>query len=199
MKIINLENNWNRIKNACRTTVNKNHTDKEPTESFKMKLLISEHSPIRLLKISWLWENIKSWIATHYSRHHVGIEKFISTQRSDRTGINRDELPQGSLVNFEAEANAQSLIDMARRRLCFQSSKETRKYMEELKWELWEEEPELADVLVPNCIYRCGCPEFQDCGFFKKFINKYKDENLSDIKTRYELYNDEFDFRYDPN
>jgi hypothetical protein len=191
-KIINTDDNWVRIKNACRITVNKEHTDNEPTNRFKTKLLISEHSPIRLLRINWLWEGIKSWISVHFARHHVGIEKFISTQRTDRTGINRDELPQGSLVNFEGEANAQSLIDITRKRLCYQSSKETREYMEDFKIILNVYEPELSDVLVPNCIYRCGCPEFEECGYWSNFIKKHKECDLLNIENRYKCYNRDF-------
>ena len=118
---------WKNAKNKCRTTVNKNYSEKEASSKFKKALLLSEHSPIRLLKVDWSWKGIKSWVATHYSRHKW--ECFIGTQRTDRTGINRDELPQGALVNFDGEANAQHLIDTARKRLCFQASKETREYL----------------------------------------------------------------------
>jgi len=53
-------------------------------------------------------------------------------------------------------------------------------------------EPELAEVLVPNCIYRGGCSEFKTCGFWNKFSENKKKEDLSNIKTRYYLYNKEF-------
>jgi hypothetical protein len=187
-----MENNWVRIKNACRTTVNKKHTDNEPTSGFKIKLLISEHSPIRLFRVNWLWDSIKSWVSVHFARHHVGIEKFISTQRTDRTGVDRDELPQGTLVNFEGEANAQALIDIARKRLCFQSSMETRGYMEDLKINIKLTETELADVLVPNCIYRCGCPEFEECRFWGNFVKTHTDCDLLNIENRYRCYNRDF-------
>ena len=193
-KINKIDNDWVDIKNKCRTTVNKEYTANNPKPSFKTKLLISEHSPIRLLIVNWSWKNIKSWVATHFSRHKW--ECFIGTQRTDRTGVNRDELPQGELVIMDGSANAQSLIDTARKRLCFQASKETRELMEDLKITL--REPELSDVLVPNCIYRCGCPEFEQCGYFdnyfiKHFI-KHKNDitNIFDIEERYEAYNKDF-------
>ena len=41
---------WKAVKNHCRTTDNKDFTGKDATDTFKKKLLISEHSPIRLLE-----------------------------------------------------------------------------------------------------------------------------------------------------
>ena len=75
-------------------------------------------------------------MATHFARHHVGVEKWIKTQRTDRTGIDRDELPQGALVDMELEANAQALINLSRKRLCNQASPETREVMQEIKKEV---------------------------------------------------------------
>lgn len=47
-----------------------------------------------------------------------------------------------------------------------------------------ETEPELSDVLVPNCVYRGGCPEIDPCGFWENF---YLAE--SSIQDRYDQYN----------
>jgi hypothetical protein len=183
---------WTDVKNACINTINKEPTNNIPSNEFKLNLLISEHSPIRLLNIRWRWTNIKSWVATHFARHWLGWDKFISTQRSDRTGVNRDELPQGSEVIYDGKANAQALINVSKVRLCNQASKETREAMEELKCSILPQEIELANVLVPSCIYRCGCPEFKECGFWKSFVKLHKNENLLDIKNRYKLYNEDF-------
>ena len=189
-QIYKIDSDWTRIKNACRVTVNKEHTDINPSSEFKTQLLISEHSPIRLIIVDWVWKNIKSWISVHWSRHKW--ECFISTQRTDRTGIDRDLEPQGALVTFEGVANAQNLIDTMRKRLCFQASKETRQLAEDLKVKISYTEPELANVLVCNCIYRCGCPEFGNCTFWNSFKNKHYPFDLYDIKNRYKLYNDYF-------
>ena len=182
-----LQNNWVAIKNVCRTTVNKEHTENIPTEKFKMDLLISEHSPIRMLQVHWLWQHIPSWVSVHWSRHK--FEKWISTQRSDRTGIDRTTQPQDAPVNFEAQANAQNLIDVMRKRLCYQASPETRQLALDLKFVLRDIEPELSDVLVPNCVYRCGCPEFKECGFWTAFTKNITTEELQDIRLRYKKYN----------
>lgn len=191
-KITKVDFDWVDVKNACRNTINKEPTDNTPSANFKQNILISEHSPIRLLTIRWRWENIKSWCATHFARHWLGWDKFISTQRSDRTGVNRDESPQGTEVTYDGKANAQALINVSKVRLCYQASKETREAMEDLKCKIVSNEIELANVLVPSCIYRCGCPEFNECGFWTKFKELHKDDNLLDIKNRYRLYNEDF-------
>lgn len=192
-KITKINNDWVDVKNECRNTVNKQPTENNPSNKFKKDLLISEHSPIRLLEIKWRWENIKSWISVHFARHWLGWDKWISTQRSDRTGVDRDKSTQETPVNMDIKANAQSLINVARFRLCFQASKETREYMEDLKISIHKQEPELADVMVPNCIYRCGCPEFSECGFWKAFIERNTDLiKFTDISSRYDKYNLEF-------
>lgn len=191
-KIQKINADWGDVKNECRNTMNKNPSNIIATEKFIKQILISEHSPIRLIKIKWRWEGIKSWISVHFSRHWLGWDKWISTQRSDRTGINRDSSRQDTPVNMDIEANAQSLINVSRYRLCYQSSKETREYMEDLKCEIGKNEPYLSDCMVPNCIYRMACPEFTPCGYFKKFKEFYKNEDLTDIQNRYDLYNEFF-------
>jgi hypothetical protein len=61
-RINNIQFDWTNIKNKCRTTVNKIYTNVEPTENFKKSLLISEHSPIRLINVDWSWNGIKYWV-----------------------------------------------------------------------------------------------------------------------------------------
>lgn len=196
-----IEFDWKDVKNKCRTTVNKDKSDLDAAKTFKENLLISEHSPIRLIKINWLWSNIKSWITVHFARHHIGCEKWISTQRTDRTGVDRNKSTQDTLVRMEMEANAQALINIGKVRLCHQASKETREYMQDLKTTiklLGEDGEILSNVIVPQCIYRCGCSEsFGNCKFFNGFCvyaknHGYTDQDLFDIKTRYKIYNQMF-------
>ena len=188
--------NWIRVKNKCRTTVNKENSEVEATTDFKKKLLISEHSPIRVLRVDWHWDKIPYAISTHYVRHHEGVEKWVGTERSDRTGVDRTTLSQMNPVPMDMEANQQALINMAKVRLCCQASKETREFFEDLKITLHNDEDtnEMADVLVPNCIYRCGCPEgFVECKFFDKFLDYATKEgslsHITDIQKRYNIFN----------
>ena len=191
-KITKVNADWTDVKNECRNTVNKEATEKEPTIDFKKKILISEHSPIRLIEIKWRWEGIKSWISVHFARHWLGWDKWISTQRNDRTGVDRDKSPQDTPVNYDGKGNAQALINVARFRLCNSAHPETRAYMEDLKESIHEFEPELSDVMQRNCIYRGGCPEFNPCPYWKNFCEEHKGENLLDIQTRYDLANKDF-------
>ena len=189
-EIIKIKGDWQEVVNDCRTTVGKEELGKDPSVKFKREILISEHSPIRSMSVKWMWQNIPSWVATHFSRHKW--ECFIKTQRTDRTGTNRNELRQDAPVIMSGEANSQHLIDMARKRLCYMASPETREYMEDLKVAISEEEPELASVLVPNCVYRCGCPEPNGCKWFDHMAAKHLNLASTDIQQRYDTYNEVF-------
>lgn len=191
---------WSEVLDDCRATVGKELTGKEPSDSFKRRILIAEHSPIRDIIIRWRWENMPHWVVVHWVRHKW--EKYVTTQRTDRTGINRNSLPQDAPSNMTCEANCQNLIDTFRKRLCFQASKETRESAEDFKIKLGlmnesgVYEPQLSDTLVPNCVYRGGCPEMTPCGFYAKFC-EYCDEkgvHIQDesIEQRYHLYNEYF-------
>lgn len=167
------EDNWQDVKDSTMATVGK-QTGKYPDSSWKKRLIISEHSPIRRIKFYWKWMNLKSWVSVHMVRHKVGIEHWVRTQRSDRTGISRDELPQGSLIEHACEADAQALITISRKRLCSCASPETREAWQAVKDEVEKVEPELASCMVRECIYRGFCPEFTSCGYDK--TEEYQEE-----------------------
>ena len=93
----NYKDNWQDVKNATMNTIGKDK-GAYPSSDWKRRLLLSEHSPIRKLHIGWKWSDLKYWVSVHLVRHKYGIEHFVSTQRTDRTGISRDEMPQNSLV-----------------------------------------------------------------------------------------------------
>lgn len=188
-EIMKVKGDWMEVVDDCRATVGKETLGKEPSTSFKQKILIAEHSPIRDISIKWRWRDIPSWVATHWSRHK--FEKYIKTQRSDRTGVDRRKLPQDAPVTFTGDANAQQLIDAWRKRLCYQASPETRAYAVDFKKMLRNTEPELADVLVCNCVYRGFCPEMSPCGFWEKFSKSLSKEDILEWRTRYGRYNEE--------
>lgn len=191
--IIKVKGDWQEVVNDARATVGKLPLGKEPSTTFKKSILISEHSPIRSMSIKWIWKNIPSWVATHFSRHRW--ECFIKTQRTDRTGTNRNKLPQDAPVNFTGEANTQHLIDTARKRLCMLASRETRNHMEDLKTAIHAVEPEISDVMVPNCIYRGGCPEPDGCGWYETIIKLQPKLASTNIQERYDMYNEMFHYK----
>lgn len=166
---------WKRVLNAARRTIGRKPIDKEPSDDWKSKMLLAEHSPIRLLEYDWSWDNIKQWVTAHLVRHHNGCEKFVHSQRGDRRKIlddygvaNRDDLPQGAVNDMDMTANAQALINISRKRLCNCASKETREAWQQVKAAIAEIDPIMASKMVPECIYRGFCPEFlSPCGYSK--------------------------------
>ena len=170
---------WPKVKRAARTTVSKDGGGAYPTDAWKKTILLAEHSPIRRIRVSWQWVRLKSWVSVHFVRHKNGIEHWVSTQRADRTVVDRDKSPQDTPVMQECEANAQALIFISRRRLCRQASPETRAAWQEVKAKVTEADPVLGSVMVPECIYRGFCPEFHSCGYadtveFAKALAEYR-------------------------
>lgn len=181
---------WNRALNAARRTVGKKVLDKEPSDSWKAKMILAEHSPIRLVEYDWTWEEIRQWVTAHLVRHHAGCEKFVHTQRGDRRKlpIERDKLPQGTRNDMDMTANIQALINISRKRLCSCASPETREAWKEVVEKIREIDPVLADKMVPECIYRGFCPEFMSpCGYSK--TKKYEEDLIKYRNTNYDETN----------
>jgi len=176
---------WREVADAANTTIHKEAGLKEPSGQWKRRMLMCEHSPIRQLMIKCKWYELKSWVSVHFVRHKIGIEHWVRTQRQDRTGINRNELPQGSDVEHEFIANAQAFINISRKRLCNLASIETREAWTAVLEAIKEDEPEIFKVCVPDCIYRGWCYEYKSCGYYKteqfaKRLNEYR-SGINDI------------------
>ena len=167
--------------NSANTTINKEAGTKEPSSSWKKRMLLCEHSPIRQLLIKVKWYNIKYWVSVHLVRHKFGIEHFVRTQRSDRTLVDRDKLPQGNCVEHEIEANVQAIISISRKRLCKKASEETGTAWMLLLESIKHSQPELYSVCVPDCIYRGWCYEFKSCGYHKTIDYKNKLETYRGV------------------
>ena len=156
------------VKTCTLNTVGKKLGSKSKVDDVWIKRLIeSEHSPIREL-----WFGIKMeipyWVSVHFVRHRIGINHYVQTQRTDRTGVDRDSKSQGEIVSHIMSVNAQELVFMSHKRLCYQASEETREVMKEIVKQVIEVAPYMKDVLVPLCIYRNGkCTEMFPCGKYK--------------------------------
>ena len=96
------------------------------------------------------------------------------------------------VLDNDIEKNRQFLIDMARGQLCRQQEKEIVRYAESLKIALHLVEPDLSDELVPECVFRCGCPYEDGCGWFDKAAAKHPGITSTCISTRYAAYNEVF-------
>lgn len=172
------EDNWQDIKDTAMTTIGKDK-GKYPESNWKKSILLAEHSPIRNGIFRIKIYGIPAWVATHLVRHHMGVEKFVGTQRTDRTGIDRGKLPQSALVDMDLLLNFQAVINISRKRLCSQASKETREAWKMVLNAIKDLEPELFESSVRECVYRGFCPEMRGCGFvstdqYKKDLETYR-------------------------
>jgi hypothetical protein len=127
------------------------------------ELLEAEHSPIRAVWFRIRMEGIPAFVSTHFVRHHVGVEHYVQSLREDRGGDGTEG--RNTPVLHTMDANAQALIAMARKRLCFQAHAQTIDAMREIKAAVGQIDQELAERMVPECIYRGGvCHERKTCG-----------------------------------
>lgn len=179
------ETSWNRALNAARRTIGKDEINKEPSNSWKARMLLAEHSPIKLVEYCIKFKNLRQWVGVHLLRHGFTLP-FIHSQREDRRELDcpRDELPQGTPNDQDFVVNAQSLINISRKRLCRCASKETREAWEEVKKEMWKVDPVMASKMVPNCVYSGFCRELNCCGYcnteaFKKELEEYRRTDIS--------------------
>lgn len=178
VKLLKRLGTWRDVADAARTTIGKEAGEGEPSLKWKRRILLAQHSPIRKLQFNWKWYGLPSWVSVHFVRHKFGIEHWVSTQRSDRTGVDRSKKPQDTPVNHECLANAESIMFISRRRLCNCASPETRQAWRSVVSEIAKVDEAVASCCVPECVYRGFCPEFKSCGYvstdaYKKAREEY--------------------------
>ncbi len=173
-KLIKIKGTWREVADSARTTINKDAGTGEPGSKWKRRMLLSEHSPIRQILVNIKWYDLKYWVSVHLVRHKIGIEHWVRTQRSDRTGEDRDALKQGNTVEHEILVSTQGMINISRKRLCSQASVETKEAWKSVLETIKEKESELYSVCVPECIYRGWCYEYKTCGYHKTEAFKIK-------------------------
>ena len=195
------DTSWNRALNAARKTWGKNKLEKEPSEEWKKMALMAEHSPIKLVEYTISFKDLRQWVGVHLLRHPF-VLPFIHSQRVDRRDNidelveavmqivsediknspdfnKRDYVFQGETNDQDFVVNAQTLINISRKRLCSCASKETREAWVAVRNAIMEFDPIMASVMVRQCIYRGFCPERTCCGYykteaFKKEVNEYR-------------------------
>ena len=96
------------------------------------------------------------------------------------------------VLDNDIEKNRQFLIDTARLQLCHMQDCEVTRHMGNLKIALHLVEPNLSDELVPECVFRCGCPYEDGCGWFDKAASNNPNITSTCISTRYKAYNEVF-------
>lgn len=158
---------WSRALDAARWTVNKDLTGKEPSDAWKSKMLIAEHSPIRLVEYDIFIKDAPNKVINHLVRHHEGCEKFVGTHRSDRSDSKDLEVNRLTPTNLLLSSNAQGILNISYKRLCGNAEKETVKTWNEVKKEMQKVDSVLASKMVPQCVRLGYCPELKCCGFIK--------------------------------
>lgn len=165
IKWLKISGTWQDVKASARSTIGKDGEGAEPSDKWEKQIMLAEHSPIRKIKVAWKWEDLPYWVSVHIVRHKFGIEHFVSTQRTDRTGTDRTLKQQDAPVSHECEANLQALINISRKRLCNQAAKETREAWQAVKDEIAKHDSVIASCMVRECVYRGFCPEMKSCGY----------------------------------
>lgn len=145
------------MRRACEFTINK-----ESKMSLE-KIYKCEHSPMRT-QMFWIeMFDIPTFVSVHLRTHSVGITHFVKSNREDRPGYTGDG-GRRHPVNHAMLLNAESLINLSRKRLCNQAHAETIEVMKGIKEAIKDIDPDLYPRMVPNCEYRGACYEPNPCG-----------------------------------
>lgn len=155
---------WLRAYEAALITEGK-RTTKEPIDEWKDKILMAEHSPIRMVEYDIYLEEIPSFVAMHLVRHHIGCEKFVVTNREDRRKVKPEDVNRLTPVDMMMTCNAQALINISKDRLCNKAHPDTIKVWKAVKNAIAEIDPIMAKHMVRKCEYRNMCPEMKGCGW----------------------------------
>lgn len=135
-----------------------------------MGMLQCEHSPIRTQIYLIHMEGIKTFVSVHLVRHKIGVEHFVQSMRDDRAGILK-VVDRNTPVSHTMLVNAQALISMGRRRLCYKAHAATVGTMTAVRKSVRDVDPAMSRFIVPECVYRNGlCPEHKECGMGLKTV-----------------------------
>lgn len=201
---VNIEKwiDWDKAKKMMLRTIGKKPAKGRefPDREEKLQWLIGEHSHIKVVTWCIDVDELMQWVGVHLLRHEH-VLPYISTQRGDNNNDidkvlsmiredileadpharnhYRDYRMQGSENDHSFVVNAQTLINISRKRLCARASHETRAVWNMVRSAIREHDPEMADVMVPNCVYRGFCPEMNTCGYyntkaFRRWLNDYR-------------------------
>jgi len=147
------------MRNLCTVTTHNKMESKITTAG----IYNCEHSPIRGMVFKITMEGIPSFVSVHLVRHKIGVEHYVQTMRDDRGA--QEVANRNTPVDHTMILNAQTLINMAKKRLCYKASKETRDVFNAIVDAVALVDEDLPKYLEPECIYRGGyCHEMKICG-----------------------------------
>lgn len=128
----------------------------------------NEHSPMRTQMFTVEMLDIPTFVSTHFRTHAQGVTHFVKSLREDRCG--KGDEGRWTPTNHGMFLNAQSLINLSRKRLCYKSHASTISVMWMIRDEVDKVDSRLAKYMVPECIYRNGCHEDRTCGWYKEVM-----------------------------
>ena len=147
------------LRKACDAT---RHPGQTPSSATLAKMYQCRHSPIRT-QLFWVeMQGIPTFVSVHFVRHAAtGQVHFVESNRDDRGGD--ETVNRLTPVNHSMLLNAEHLMAMAEKRLCFASHKTTVGVMNRLCKAVRRVDPDLADAMVPQCVRLGYCPELKPC------------------------------------
>jgi hypothetical protein len=129
------------------------------------EMLLSPHSTVRCIFYRIYVNDIPYYAQNHLVRHKIGVEPTVYSQRAIK---GRGKLPQDNLIAMHLDLNAQSLLTMAKARLCLKADSEVREFMKLVKEALSKGDvydKVLGKMMMTSCeLYDGICPEIQSCG-----------------------------------
>lgn len=155
---------WDIVKDLALFTIGKAPKD-GPSDEWERKMARACHSPLRARMFVVKMFNIPYYVSVHLVRHKIGVEHFVRTNRSDRTGRDTNNDTRNTPTNHAMLINAEALITMSRKRLCSMADPTTRMVWSTVITALGNVDKAVAERCVKQCVH-CGyCPEFKSCGF----------------------------------
>lgn len=135
------------------------------------KWLRAEHSMIRVFTLAIEMRGIPYYASVHLVRHKIGVEHFVRSQRPTArkpVDYDRRRAPQGALVDHTMVLNPQALINISRKRLCNEADPVTQSIWRQVRDTIAAHDnlfvAAIAEVMMPNCLYRGQCYEIEPCG-----------------------------------
>lgn len=78
------EEDYLEAKECALVTIGKNQVGQPPDEAWLHRMADAGHSPMRELTFKFLITELPYWVSNELCRHHVGVEKYVKSQRNDR-------------------------------------------------------------------------------------------------------------------
>lgn len=148
------------MREACEFTM---HSSGSSSSMSLEKMYKCEHSPMRTQLFTVKMYEIPNFVSVHFVRHKHGVEHFVQTMRDDRGADFVAD--RNTPTNHMMLCNAQAIVNMARKRLCYKAHEKTQMVMRAIKWQVHCVDIFLAERMVPECKYRGNvCNELKPCG-----------------------------------